>query len=91
MIQGPSMLFRVPEANAQVPNLNNASQDCKGNNLGQFGSNGYLSFYIAKPVQGEVEIPYTLIATLYASKKKYIQGSTFYGQYCREIDLYTRL
>lgn len=70
MIQGPSMLFRVPEANAQVPNLNNASQDCKGNNLGQFGSHGYLSFYIAKPVQGEVEIPYTLIATLYASKKK---------------------
>ncbi|EYD80918.1 fimbrial family protein [Escherichia coli 1-176-05_S3_C2] len=70
MIQGPSVFFRVPEANSQIPNLNNSSQDCKGNNLGQFGSNGYLSFYIAKPVQGEVEIPYTLIATMYASKKK---------------------
>lgn len=70
MIQGPSMYIAVPANNAPVPNLNNASQDCVGKNLGQFGSDGYLSFYIAKPIQGEAEIPYTQIATLYASKKK---------------------
>lgn len=70
MIQGPSMYIAVPANNAPVPNLNNASQDCVGKNLGQFGSDGYLSFYIAKPIQDEAEIPYTQIATLYASKKK---------------------
>ncbi|TGB90764.1 fimbrial protein [Escherichia sp. E2748] len=69
MIQAPNVMVHVPQKNVQIPNNYNA-HDCTGGNNGQYGSNGYLSFVISKPIEGEVDIPKTTVVALYATKKK---------------------